>query len=882
LINSRGQVRWKTEVLLGVIVTAALVWIMHSALIQGETILAHDNLYWGYPLFQFYADAVLQGRFPLWNPFTHGGEPFYPLLVMTRLLDPTTFVVIKGGSLITNDLVTLFNWDRFIKGLVIAVGTCLLLRRWAEHWLPRLAIIPVVVLSSYHLANFRQTAVPDQFLTAPFVILLFFRVLCDGDRRWWVWVALGVLLGMNMQGYFFTGIWTFLFLLIVGIAMFRKDLLENLVAMPGLARRVGVLVLIVGLMSLPDVILMQDKKEFVFPARMLDEPYKGKRPEGGPQQYEPGPYAIAEDSVVMPYGLVAHTGTFSNVVDFIQIVEPYGSRFVNPDNMGWGNNGSEAFIYLGMLTYVGAVFGLVYGRHPLKRVWIAAGCGIGLLLLGPVGGVHAVLFHVYPPLWFVRHTHAMISFFDLAVLFFFVLGCNALTYLIVNTSASERMERLCWLHGEGSFWELAKSHWQSMVWLMAGIFVGGLLLRNLRDWGPQGILQFVILAVVLSAILAYRVRVGRSYLAVLIIGTHLTLLFTMTHARVWWSILVALTVLVPFLLIHRCFRYGHPSPEKVCAALVIVLTMDLLSYDLHVRGLWDQQRPDTILGFKAAPEAPHFPDTRTVFPPKAGPAWPYDQMIRYLDSVHRTPAALSPPFGGWGSRVGHEDVSPLDSMKEGIEGKRWNSFLMSKHYYKLLHSGVSGEALLDVFGVTQPLIQFKQHVVVMDDDSLRGSLQTMDQTKLSAFLRQTVIVSEDSHGAFAETNAPKSASNMTIPAGLTGAMQTSEGRFQWKVESYDYNELIASVSLPNDGFLYWADGYNPHWRAWVDGAGVRVLRANLNFKAIKVPSGAHKVRFAFEPEWYSASVTGFLLMNGLLFVLVPILAIWEKRTIAEP
>jgi hypothetical protein len=875
-MNFPRQIGWKTELLVGLAVTTALVWMMRAALLQGKTILVHDNLYWGYPLFQFFAEAVLQGRFPFWNPFTHGGEPFYPLLVMTRLLDPTTFVVLKAGSLFTNDLVILFNWDRFVKGLVIAFGTCLLLRQWAEHWLARIALIPVVVLSSYHLANFHQTAVPDQFVTAPFVLLLAFRILCNGDRRWRIWISLGVLFGMNMQGYFFTGTSTFILFLTIGLTLFRRDLLRDVWAMPGLFGRVAVTMTIIAVMCLPNVALMQEKKEFVFPARMLDEPYEGEKPEGGPKQHEPGPTAIADDSIIMPYGLVAFSGSFSNAIDFLQIAEPYGNRFVNSDKKEWGD-ASEAFIYLGMLSYIGALVGLFHGRHPLKRVWITAGLGMGLLMLGPVGGIHVVLFHLYPPLWFVRHTHAMVSFFDLVVLFFFVLGCNTLMYLLSGIDPTQRLERWRRLNGDRTFRDQTMSDWAWMIGLVTILVGGVLLIRRLEDWGQQGVWKFVVLVAVLLTILAYRVMVGRLYLAAVIGGTHLATLLAMTRANFQWSILVAATVLGPLLLIWQSLKRGFPSPQKVCAVLVLILTIDLLIYGQRAHRLWDLPRPDTVLAFNPAPAPPGFPETRTVFPIQTEGQWPHDQMVRYLDALRRTPSALSPPMEHREPHAEQDDHARRTDMQTGIEGKRWNSFLMSAHYYKLIYSGASPEALLAMFAVGQPLIQFKPRSLLIADASLAESLKTVEPSARVDFLQRTILLSSDASGAPGVATTAPPAGNGALPkVSGTSPADGEHGAFFWNVESYDYNELLVSFTAPADGFLYWADGYSPHWHAEVDGTPVPVLRANINFKAIPVPRGTHQARFVFQPTFYAAGIMGYVAMHGLLFVLIPMMVLWER------
>ena len=43
------------------------------------------------------------------------------------------------------------------------------------------------------------------------------------------------------------------------------------------------------------------------------------------------------------------------------------------------------------------------------------------------------------------------------------------------------------------------------------------------------------------------------------------------------------------------------------------------------------------------------------------------------------------------------------------------------------------------------------------------------------------------------------------------------GSWRWLARRYDYNSLDLEVEAPARGLLYWADGFDPHWRAWVDG-----------------------------------------------------------------
>ncbi len=56
------------------------------------------------------------------------------------------------------------------------------------------------------------------------------------------------------------------------------------------------------------------------------------------------------------------------------------------------------------------------------------------------------------------------------------------------------------------------------------------------------------------------------------------------------------------------------------------------------------------------------------------------------------------------------------------------------------------------------------------------------------------------------------------------------------------------------GFLVLCDAWYPGWIAELDGARVRVLRANALFRAVAVPAGEHEVEFRYEPQSFRAGL----------------------------
>ncbi|MBW1742202.1 MAG: hypothetical protein JRJ47_02070 [Deltaproteobacteria bacterium] len=122
------------EIVAGVLGIGFLIYTLRSMLVLHETAFIHDHLYWGYPVFQFFAESIIHGHFPLWNPFTHGGEPFYPIVIHLRLLEPITLLTIYAGKYLgTNDLVSLYNWVHFLQNLVMVFGVYMVLRTLAIH-----------------------------------------------------------------------------------------------------------------------------------------------------------------------------------------------------------------------------------------------------------------------------------------------------------------------------------------------------------------------------------------------------------------------------------------------------------------------------------------------------------------------------------------------------------------------------------------------------------------------------------------------------------------------------------------------------------------------------------------------------------------------------
>ena len=69
-----------------------------------------------------------------------------------------------------------------------------------------------------------------------------------------------------------------------------------------------------------------------------------------------------------------------------------------------------------------------------------------------------------------------------------------------------------------------------------------------------------------------------------------------------------------------------------------------------------------------------------------------------------------------------------------------------------------------------------------------------------------------------------------------------------RIVSYANTKVVIEAEAPRGGgWVVLNDVWHPYWFARVDGAPVRVSRANVLFRAVAVPEGRHEVVFSFEP-----------------------------------
>lgn len=102
-----------------------------------------------------------------------------------------------------------------------------------------------------------------------------------------------------------------------------------------------------------------------------------------------------------------------------------------------------------------------------------------------------------------------------------------------------------------------------------------------------------------------------------------------------------------------------------------------------------------------------------------------------------------------------------------------------------------------------------------------------------------------------------------------GAIPAVEVKVDTKRPSPELVVVELDAPAPG-GYLFLADTYYPGWKAELDGKEVPIARANIMGRAVRVPSGAHRVTFSYRPKtvwrgvWISAGCLSVLVAAAVL------------------
>ena len=97
------------------------------------------------------------------------------------------------------------------------------------------------------------------------------------------------------------------------------------------------------------------------------------------------------------------------------------------------------------------------------------------------------------------------------------------------------------------------------------------------------------------------------------------------------------------------------------------------------------------------------------------------------------------------------------------------------------------------------------------------------------------------------------------------------------VVSYEPGRISVNVQTFESAILVVADAIYPGWRVRIDGEEAALMRANMLFKAVLVPAGAHGVVFSYEPAAFSLGASISIASLAAFLAAAIALVLWDRR-----
>lgn len=381
-----------------IILLSALFVLVFNKIFLGKSMLSHDSIRW-YGIWHFFADSLLNGQFPYWDPYDFSGQPFYYNLGILRIFEPITIGFIMLHKLFKVSLLTLYHLEYMTRIWLVAVGVYLCFRQTSKYVISNVVVFWAFLFSSFTITCLRQNGVLYTFFWAPWVIYFLLRLLKNFSL--YNLIGLSFFVGLSLSSYQGVYILTYLFIFILSLLINQRPYLISLFKKNASFMRISLSVIIVIILSLPlfTVVIEQGK---IIPTARLDDK------------------ADIIEGIRLTFASVEKAGTHSNFADFLELIFPVAVRGYF---WGWfpmpGFALSECFLYIGMLPFLLSLVGIFSSRSRFQKNFLFVLIVTGLLMLGPKGIVYTLLYLLFYPLTFARHMHLFSGFF-IFTLFYFV------------------------------------------------------------------------------------------------------------------------------------------------------------------------------------------------------------------------------------------------------------------------------------------------------------------------------------------------------------------------------------------------------------------------------------------------------------------------------
>jgi uncharacterized membrane protein YfhO len=94
-----------------------------------------------------------------------------------------------------------------------------------------------------------------------------------------------------------------------------------------------------------------------------------------------------------------------------------------------------------------------------------------------------------------------------------------------------------------------------------------------------------------------------------------------------------------------------------------------------------------------------------------------------------------------------------------------------------------------------------------------------------------------------------------------------------EIVHYEAQRVEVQVTTSTETVLVLTDAYYPGWMATVNGQPTTIYRANVMFRAVRVPAGQSTVVFEYKPAW----LPGAFILGAAAWIATAGLIVWLWR-----
>ena len=400
----------KTEAIF-ISLISMLFFLFVYKILTAQSMLSHDSIRW-YGVYHLFADSLLNGIFPYWDPFDSCGQPFYYNLGILRLYEPITVGFIMLQKVFNSSILSIYHWEYIIRIWLVALGVYLCYRQTNKYLLSSCMVFAVFLFSSFAVTCFRQNGVLYVFFWTPLAMYFFLKLLKDFSL--YNVIGFSFFIGLSLINYQGVYILTYLFIFILTLLINKRKYLISVFKNAKNLVRIFAGIIVVVILALPLLGIYIEKDKIIPSVRLRDK-------------------AEISEGINLAYDSIEKAGTHSNIADFLELVFPPVAR-----GYFWhwfpvsGAALSECFLYIGIFPLVLGILGAVKSRQEYRKNFLITLVLVGLLMLGPKYGIHRLIYFLFYPLRVTRHMHLFAGFFIFTLLYFVGQGID---FVIDNTLA---------------------------------------------------------------------------------------------------------------------------------------------------------------------------------------------------------------------------------------------------------------------------------------------------------------------------------------------------------------------------------------------------------------------------------------------------------------